>query len=195
MLASSGSQQLSSCSSKCQRMKWWTDCCDQLFLGFKTPQLWVARHCSSSTPLPTSRRGRHIDGLDLDSRRAGVPSEAANQRAKTDPQFADICLKLPTEPPKGRANWRLAALSKNSFCFLHGTADWCCRCVLVPGTATSVQSPLWWGRGRLATMSLSFQWKLYWLLHCSLNWPLLRTQTCSRRQSKSLTWRNTGNPS
>ena len=31
-LASPGSQRLSSCS----RMKWWTDCCDQLFPGFES---------------------------------------------------------------------------------------------------------------------------------------------------------------
>ena len=41
-------------------MKWWTDCCDQPFLGFKTPRLWVQQQCRSLTPLPTSRRSPHI---------------------------------------------------------------------------------------------------------------------------------------
>ena len=44
-----------------------------------------------------------------------VPSEAANRRDKTDPQFVALCLKPRTEPPKGRADWRLAAPSKNGF--------------------------------------------------------------------------------
>ena len=30
-----------------------------------------------------------------------------------DPQFAALCLKPWTEPPKGRADWWLGALSKN----------------------------------------------------------------------------------
>ena len=30
-----------------------------------------------------------------------------------DPQFAALCLKPLTKPPKGRANWRLGALFKN----------------------------------------------------------------------------------
>ena len=32
----------------------------KLFLGFKTPQLWVTQQCRSLTPPPTSARGRHI---------------------------------------------------------------------------------------------------------------------------------------
>ena len=71
MLASPGPQQLSSCSSRCPRMKCWTDCCDQLFPGFKTLRLWVAQQCRSSTPPPTSHRGRHVAASDLDSRRGG----------------------------------------------------------------------------------------------------------------------------
>ena len=47
------------------------DCCDQLFPGFKTPQLWVAQQCRSSTPPPISRNCRHIDGLDLHSNGGG----------------------------------------------------------------------------------------------------------------------------
>ena len=45
------------CSCSCWRlqMKWWTDCCDQLFPGFKTPRLWVVQQCTSSTPPPISR--------------------------------------------------------------------------------------------------------------------------------------------
>ena len=38
---------------------------DQLFPGFKTPRLWVAQQCRSSTPPPISRNCRHIDGSDL----------------------------------------------------------------------------------------------------------------------------------
>ena len=50
-------------------MKWWTDCRDQLFPGFKTPRLWIAQQCRSFSPPPTSQRGRHIATLFLDSRR------------------------------------------------------------------------------------------------------------------------------
>ena len=37
-----------------------------------------------------------------------VLSKAVNRRTKTDPQFAGLCLKPRTEPPKGWANWRLS---------------------------------------------------------------------------------------
>ena len=69
--ASPGSLQLSSCSSLCLWMKWWTDCCDQLFPGFKTPRLWVAQQCRLLTPPPTSLRGRHISASFSNSRRDG----------------------------------------------------------------------------------------------------------------------------
>ena len=52
-------------------MKWRTDCCDQLFLGFKTPQLWVARQFASSTPPPISRNCWLINGSDLQSNGGG----------------------------------------------------------------------------------------------------------------------------
>ena len=52
-------------------MKWWTDCCDQLFHGFKTPWLWVTQQCRSLIPPPTSRRGWHIAASFLDGRRGG----------------------------------------------------------------------------------------------------------------------------
>ena len=70
-LASPRSQRLSSCSSWRPQLKWWTGCCDQLFRDFITPQLWVAQQCTSSTPPPISRSGRHIDVLDLDGSRGG----------------------------------------------------------------------------------------------------------------------------
>ena len=44
-LESPGSQRLSSCSSWHPQMKWWTDCCDQLFPGFKSPS---CRLCNSA---------------------------------------------------------------------------------------------------------------------------------------------------
>ena len=37
-----------------QRPRRRTDCCDQLFPGFKTLSLWVAQQCTSSKPLPIS---------------------------------------------------------------------------------------------------------------------------------------------
>ena len=52
-------------------MKWWTDCCDQLFPGFKTSRLWVAQQCRSSTLPATSNRGQHIEVSDLQSRWGG----------------------------------------------------------------------------------------------------------------------------
>ena len=64
---SPGSQQLSSHSSWRLQMKWWTDCYDQLFSGFKISQLWVTHQCMSSTPLPISRNSLYIDIWDLDS--------------------------------------------------------------------------------------------------------------------------------
>ena len=96
-------------------MKWWTVCCDQLFLGFKPPRLWVAQQCWSWTPLPTSRRGRHIAASFLDSRQGGNMCTLRGGKLvdQNRPQFAGLCLKPRTEPPKGRANWRLGALFKN----------------------------------------------------------------------------------
>ena len=64
-LASPGSQRLSSCSSWCPQMKWWTDCRDQLFPGIKTPWVWVTQQCRSSTYPPIPCNFRHIDVLDL----------------------------------------------------------------------------------------------------------------------------------
>ena len=97
-------------------MKWWTDCCDQLFPGFKTSRLLVAQQCRPSTPPPTSRRGRQIAALFQDSEAAiSIPSQAENRRSKRDSQFAGLCLKPRTEPPKGWANWQLGALSKNGY--------------------------------------------------------------------------------
>ena len=102
-LASPGSQRWSSCSSWRPWMKWWTDCCDQLFPGFKTPWLWVAQHCKSSTPPSISRNCRHI--------------EASYWRTKTDPQYTTFCLNL----QKGQPNWWLAAQYKNSLWHNAGT--------------------------------------------------------------------------
>ena len=105
------------------RGKWWTDCCDQLFPGFKSPRLWVAQHCRSSTPPPTSRRGRHIDALFLDSRWGGNKCSLRGRKSvdhNRPPICRPLCKNYRTEPPKGRADWRLAAQYRNCFCSIFG---------------------------------------------------------------------------
>ena len=57
------------------------------------------------------------------------PPKADYRRTTTDPQFATLYLKPRTEPPKGRVNWRLGALSKNDYCLLY---VWFHRGVLSP---------------------------------------------------------------
>ena len=81
-LASAGSQRLSSCSSWRLRMKWWTNCCDQLFPGFKThlrPSHAIAG--TSTTWIYTEMEAE-----------ISVPSEASYWWTKTDPQYTAFCL-------------------------------------------------------------------------------------------------------
>ena len=128
-------------------MKWWTDCCDQLFPGFKTPRLWIAQQCRSLTPPPTSRRGRHIYASFLDRRqgRNKCSLRGGKLTEQKDPQFTSLCLKLRIYQQKGRANWRLAAEDKKGLCCvqymihvyfaytlcIHCVYDTCVCCVYV----------------------------------------------------------------
>ena len=82
------------------RMKWWTDCCDQLFPGFNT----LAIACASTTWIDIA--------MEVE---ISVPSEASNWQTKTDPQFTALCINPWTLPLKGWPNWRLAALYKNNY--------------------------------------------------------------------------------
>ena len=92
-------------------MKWWTDCCDQLFPGFKTLRLWVAQQCRSSTPPPTSRRGRHISASFLDSRRGrnkwtlrgGKSADQNRPPIEANLQIGTSLLCLKTASDKGAA--------------------------------------------------------------------------------------------
>ena len=46
-----------------------------VFPGLKTPRLWVALQCRSLTPVPTSRRGRHIAASVAHSLRGGKSAD------------------------------------------------------------------------------------------------------------------------
>ena len=90
-------------------MKWWTDCCDQLFPGFKTPWLWVAQQCRSSTPPPTSRRGRQVAASFLDSRRGGNKCSLRGGKS-VDQNRPPICRPLSKTVDKAaKRTGRLAA--------------------------------------------------------------------------------------
>ena len=88
--------------------EWWTDCCDQLFLGFKTPRLWVAQQCRSSTPPPTSRRGRHITASFLDGRRGGNKRTLRQKDEQTGGLV--LCLKTATVNSFSTGDWILSHL-------------------------------------------------------------------------------------
>ena len=198
-LTAPGSQRLSSCSSLHPRMKWWTDCCDQLFSAFKSPQLWVAQQCRSSTPPPTSCRGQHTHACKAE---ISVPSEVANRWTKTHPRFATLCLK-PVFRQVGTAvvearGWRwwwktlLAGLCrpwKSCWWLLFsrwlyaesiwphvGPAEWCCPSLVVLDVCqqqSGGQSEKRSGRGSLAVCSLWSYRRCLYLCLASLR-PLLR---------------------
>ena len=98
-------------------MKWWTDCFDQLFPGFKTPRLWVPEQCRSSTPPPTSHRGRHIAASFLDSRWGGNKCSLRGGKSadQNRPPIYRPLSKTAGRATKRTADWQLVALSKNSF--------------------------------------------------------------------------------
>ena len=153
-------------------MKWWTDCCDQLFPGFKTPQLWVARQCRSST-------------LDLDSN--GGRNKCTLQDGKlTDQNRPPICRLLSKSADlaaKKTAKWRLIAQYKNGYC----DTVWCGHKLWIKqvrrpqiGTALStwqewtINSSMWHGQ-KLQSRRVSGSWVeiVYWfVILCELASPL-----------------------
>ena len=87
-----GDASISSRSSWCLRMKWWTDCCDQLFPGFKTPRLWVSarhRHLRPSHVIASASTARIYTAREVER---SEPSEVSNWRSKTDSQYTTSCL-------------------------------------------------------------------------------------------------------
>ena len=76
-----------SCSSWHPWMKWWTDCCDQLLPGFKTPRLWV---CTTVQVINTS--AHPIAGTLTAWRKEVYPPTHQIWRTKTDPWYTAFCL-------------------------------------------------------------------------------------------------------
>ena len=76
-------------------MKWWTDCCDQRFPGFKTPVCGSHISAGHWHLRPPQAEAGTLPPLFQIAGEAeiSVPCEAENRWTKTDIQFASLCLK------------------------------------------------------------------------------------------------------